>query len=143
MPVGAAGGQRRAHRLEAAQRDCDVLDPDLSGLEDQADHVGDLARLGGPHDRPAGVAPPDGEQPLGLEDAQRLPDRGEADAELLEQLLLLGEERPVAELVGEDPLPEPVGDQVGQPGLAQRGPTPAPGRLVALLARLRLHYLRL
>ena len=70
-------------------------------------------------DRPAHVAPLHGDEPLGLEDPQRLTDGRQADPELLEQLVLLGEQGPIAQLTREDPTSERAGHHLGQARLAQ------------------------
>ena len=54
------------------------------------------------------IAPPTfpplhGDEALGLEDAQRLPDGRQADPELVEQLVLLGEQGAVGQLARQDP----------------------------------------
>ena len=57
------------------------------------------------HDGAAAVAPADRHQSLGLEDSQRFPYGDEADVEVLDELLLAGQQIPVAETAVDDLLP--------------------------------------
>ena len=91
----------------------------LPGLQDHAHHVDDLGLLRGVHHRAADVAALHGDEALGLEDPQRLTDGWEADAELLEQLVLLREHGAVGQLAREDAGAEGTGHHLGQAGLPE------------------------
>jgi hypothetical protein len=66
------------------------------------------------HDRTAGVAPLDRDEALGLQDPQRLPHRGSADAEFGDEAVLVGQELSVLELAIHDPLSQHVGNELCQ-----------------------------
>ena len=76
---------------------------------------------GSMHHRPADVAAPHRHQAVGLEQVDRLPQGGRADPELLEQTLLRGQHVALFEPAGQDVVPQPGRDDLGDPGLADRG----------------------
>ena len=90
-------------------------------LQDETEHVGDLAGARGMHDGAADVAALHRDQALGLEDAERLAGRRLRRAELGQQVVLLGQQRAVRELTGQDPVAEHVGEHLRHPRLAQLG----------------------
>ena len=71
------------------------------------------------HDGAAAVAAADRDQALGLEDAQRLPHRDEADVEVFDELLLARQQVAVGEPAVDDLLPQLVGDDLGGPARRQ------------------------
>ena len=73
-------------------------------------------------DRAPDLSPAHAHQPLGLEDAQRLAQRRPADLELVEQILLLGEQLAIGDLTVEDAAAQLVGHDLGDVGGPEVGP---------------------
>ena len=65
----------------------------------------------------ADVAAPDGDQPLGLENSHRLAHRGQADPELLEQVLLPRQQVAFLQPSAENVVPQARSDNLGEPRL--------------------------
>jgi hypothetical protein len=65
-------------------------------------------------------------RPFGLEDAEGLAQGRPAHLELLEELVLLGEEVPVGDVAVDDAGAQAGGNQVGDPRLAELRPDPVP-----------------
>ena len=82
-------------------------------LEDHRGAAGGLAVVGLVDHHTAEDPAHDGDEALGLEDAQRLAQRGPGDAEALDQVGLVPERVALLELAGDDELPELVGDLLG------------------------------
>ena len=120
QPVGPPGAGRGAQRFEQLQCGGEVVERDAVALEDEAEVVRSRARFGPVGGEPADLAAPDGDEPLGLEDADRLADRGEAHPELLHQLVLGGE---VVDALtgGEDAAAQLGGHQLGDARLLDAG----------------------
>ena len=91
--------------LEFGERGPQVRDGNRIALQHQAQHVGGTVLGGGVHDGAAPIAPAHRHQPLGLQDAQGLADGDQADVEVLDELLLAGQQIPVAETAVDDLLP--------------------------------------
>src|SRR6184192_2786201 len=98
VAVGAVGTQRCGDRLDVANRVREVGHRSPSRLQDKTEHVRRRLGVGCLDDGAADVAASYGQQSLALQDPQRLTQRRAADAELLEQLVLLRQQIAVAQL---------------------------------------------
>ena len=90
--------ERRGDRLDVSDRRRQIRDRATAGLQDQPECV--ARRFGGRHfdHRAALIATADGEQSFVFEDPECLTHGRTADAELLQELVLLGKQIAVAEL---------------------------------------------
>ena len=73
------------------------------------------------HHRTAHVPAPNGDETLGLEDAQRFTQRRAAHFEFFEKLVLFGKQLPVGDFAIHDSAPQPGRDEVCDARLAQLG----------------------
>ena len=111
--VREARTQRSARRFDPPQRRADVVEVDVSALKHDAQHVCRVVRLGAVDAGSTLLAAARPDQPLGLENPQRLADRRLADVELGEQRLLGRQEVLISVRPPQDPGANGVGNQLG------------------------------
>ena len=112
----------------------DLLDGRALEAQERLERPHDREAVGGGDDRAAAGATPQADQPLGLEDVERLAQRRPAHAELGDEVLGRGEVRASLVVAGEDPLPRSVsatsraalGTTTRAPGTSWTGPSAGP-----------------
>ena len=101
-------------------------------------HVGHLVRPRSVHDGAADVASLHRHETLGLQHPQRFANRRRADAELLHEVVLFGQEVAVGIGAGQDAVAQVAGDHLGEawPWVLRAQLTPRPSSRWALPARI-------
>ena len=111
---GAFGGAQRFERLQPGGQ---VAERDSTGLKGETEVVGGGRLVWTMDLRAADIASPDGDQPFGLEDPDRLANGRVAHPELLHQLVLGGQSVRVRVGTGQDAITQRGGDALGDPEL--------------------------
>jgi hypothetical protein len=112
--VGVAGGQVGGQRLEHPPRFQELLVRGAGQLEVERHRAGQVHRRRRADDRPASRPAPDADDPLRLEQAQRLAQRLPADAVLLDHLGLEWQPVPRLQAVLDDVAGDGEGDDLGR-----------------------------
>jgi hypothetical protein len=111
--LGAHLGTNR-FKPQQGRRDLALLDP--LGLQHHRHHVGDTALVGQVHGCATYVSPVDGDESFDLQDAHGLTHRWQANAELLEDLLLRRETFAACDSAAEDPIAQGFRDELTYSG---------------------------
>ena len=119
VPIGSLRAMRRARRFDHGQRRREIVERDLTSLQDEPERASGVPRSGRVDLRAPDVAPPDGDEALALQDPERLPERWTRDLEFTDELILLREHAPVGQRSGDDARSNDVGDHLGHAGLRE------------------------
>ena len=109
--VGGDGPGRQ--RFELGPGVEDVGERDVAALQHHRRGARRHALVGLVHDHAAADTPDDGDEALGLEDAQGFAQRGAGDTEALDQVGLVAQRVALGELPGDDQRAQLVGDLLG------------------------------